>query len=94
MEEALSAVQQAHAPQGNQVSMAENVIVRSVGTTSTFLKEVQQEMKKVTWPDKAQLRQATMVILVFVGIVGLVIFAMDWVLQLVLLQLIPALFGA
>jgi preprotein translocase subunit SecE len=74
--------------------MAENVIVRSVGSTSTFLKEVQQEMKKVTWPDKAQLRQATIVILVFVGIVGLVIFAMDWVLQLVLLRLIPALFGA
>jgi preprotein translocase subunit SecE len=74
--------------------MAENVIARSVGSTSTFLKEVQQEMKKVTWPDKAQLRQATIVILVFVGIVGLVIFAMDWVLQLVLLRLIPALFGA
>ena len=74
--------------------MAENVIVRSVGTTSTFLKEVQQEMKKVTWPDKAQLRQATIVILVFVVIVGLIIFSMDWILQLVLLQLIPALFGA
>ena len=74
--------------------MAENVIVRSFGTTSTFLKEVQQEMKKVTWPDKPQLRQATMVILVFVGIVGLIIFAMDWVLQLVLLRLVPALLGA
>ena len=74
--------------------MAENVIARSVGTTSTFLKEVQQEMKKVTWPDKAQLRQATIVILVFVGIVGLIIFAMDWILQLVMLRLIPALFGA
>ena len=74
--------------------MAENVIVRSVGTTNTFLREVQQEMKKVTWPDRAQLRQATIVILVFVGIVGLVIFAMDWILQLLMLRLIPALFGA
>ena len=74
--------------------MAENAVVRTVGSTSTFIKEVRQEMNKVTWPDKAQLRQATIVILVFVGIVGLVIFAMDWVLQLLMLRLIPALFGA
>jgi preprotein translocase subunit SecE len=74
--------------------MAENALVRTVGNTGTFLREVQHEMSKVTWPDKAQLRQATTVILIFVLIMGLVIFAMDWVLQLVMLRLIPALFGA
>jgi preprotein translocase subunit SecE len=71
-----------------------NALTRTVGNTGTFLKEVQHELGKVTWPDRAQLRQATIVILVFVLIVGLVIFAMDWVLQLVVLRLIPALFGA
>lgn len=74
--------------------MAENAVVRTIGSTSTFLKEVRHELTKVTWPDRVQLRQATIVILVFVGIVGMVIFIMDSILQLVLLQLIPALFGA
>ena len=74
--------------------MAENAVVRTIGGTSTFLKEVRHELTKVTWPDRVQLRQATIVILVFVGIVGMVIFVMDWVLQLLLLQLVPALFGA
>lgn len=74
--------------------MAENAVVRTIGGTGTFLKEVRHELTKVTWPDRVQLRQATIVILVFVGIVGMVIFIMDWILQLVLLQLVPALFGA
>jgi preprotein translocase subunit SecE len=74
--------------------MAENALLRTVGNTGTFLKEVQHELGKVTWPDRAQLRQATIVVLIFVLLVGLVIFAMDWVLQLFVLRLIPALFGA
>ena len=74
--------------------MAENAVVRTIGGANIFLKEVRHELTKVTWPDKVQLRQATIVVLVFVGIVGMVIFIMDSILQLVLLQLIPALFGA
>ena len=50
----------------------------------TFLGEVRQEMRKVTWPDRTQLRQATIAIIVFV---------MDWLLQRILVQWIPSLFG-
>ena len=42
-----------------------------------FIEEVQQEMKRVTWPDREQLRNATFVILVFVIILAIIIGAMD-----------------
>ena len=60
---------------------------------ATFYHEVVTELKRVTWPDKVQVRQATVAIIIFVLFVGLVIFLMDWVLQSVLVRLIPNLFG-
>ncbi|MBA3559256.1 MAG: preprotein translocase subunit SecE [Gemmatimonadaceae bacterium] len=59
-----------------------------------FLTEVRTELGKVTWPDKAQLRQATVAIIIFVLLIGFVIFVMDWILQKILVQGIPSLFGA
>ena len=59
----------------------------------TFLAEVRQEMRKVTWPDRTQLRQATIAILVFVLIIGAVIALMDVALQAILVRGIPSLFG-
>jgi preprotein translocase subunit SecE len=58
-----------------------------------FLAEVRQEMRKVTWPDRTQLRQATIAILVFVLLIGAVIALMDLVLQAILVRGIPSLFG-
>jgi preprotein translocase SecE subunit len=46
-----------------------------------FLQEVYGEVQKITWPDKLQLRNATLVILGFVTFVALLIGAMDLVLQ-------------
>jgi preprotein translocase subunit SecE len=46
-----------------------------------FLDEVRGEVKKVTWPDRLQLKNATLVILAFVAIVALLIGALDIVLQ-------------
>ena len=68
-----------------------NQFVRDVGT---FFGQVRAEMRKVTWPDRQQLRQATIAIIVFVGVLGLLIYVMDLVLQGVLVKLIPSLFGA
>jgi preprotein translocase subunit SecE len=48
-----------------------------VTRTRDFTAEVLDELKKVTWPDAAQLRQSTLVILVFVVIVALIIWVMD-----------------
>jgi preprotein translocase subunit SecE len=58
-----------------------------------FLQQVRQEMRKITWPDRTQLRQATIAIIVFVLLIGAVIALMDLALQAILVRGIPSLFG-
>ena len=48
-----------------------------VTRTREFTLEVTDELKKVTWPDWPQLKNATLVILVFVFIVAAIIWVMD-----------------
>lgn len=48
-----------------------------VRRTQEFAEQVQVEMRRVTWPDKDQLRGATIGILIFVFIMAIVIGAMD-----------------
>jgi preprotein translocase subunit SecE len=57
--------------------MASNIVTRTAGNTRVFTGEVMEELKKVTWPDFPQLKNATLVILVFVTIVALIILLMD-----------------
>ena len=54
---------------------------------------IRAEMRKVTWPDVPQIRQATIGIIVVVLFVGAVIALMDVVLQQVLVRWIPSLFA-
>ena len=60
----------------------------------TFYHQTIAELRKVTWPDVPQVRQATIAITVFVLLLGLVIWLLDLALQGVLVRLIPSLFGA
>ncbi len=53
---------------------------------------VRGEMRKVTWPDLPQIRQATIGIIAVVLFVGAIIALMDVVLQQVLVRWIPSLF--
>ena len=64
-----------------------------VAQTVDFLQEVRNEMRKITWPDRAQLRQATIAIMVFVLVIAGFIAILDVILQGVLVRGIPALFG-
>ncbi len=48
-----------------------------IRTMQEFIEGVQLEMRKVTWPDREQLRNATAVILVFVIILAIIIGLMD-----------------
>lgn len=45
--------------------------------TRTYLDEVRDEMRKVTWPDWPQLKNSTIVILIFVLVVAGIIWLMD-----------------
>lgn len=60
---------------------------------STFYHDVVAEMKKVTWPDRAQLQSATIQIIIFVLVLGAVIGLIDVALQFLLVRLPAMLFG-
>ena len=59
-------------------------MAETIRTLRDFSADVQEEMKKVTWPDWPQLKNSTFVILVFVVVVALIIFVMDQGLSAVL----------
>jgi preprotein translocase subunit SecE len=58
----------------------------------SFYHAVVAEMKRVTWPEVADVRRATIAIIVFVLLLGLLIWVLDLVLQGLLVRLIPSLF--
>jgi preprotein translocase subunit SecE len=58
-----------------------------------FYHGVVAEMKKVTWPDRPQVQQATIAIIIFVLVLALFITVLDWFLSLVLVRGVPSLFA-
>ncbi|GDX86380.1 MAG: preprotein translocase subunit SecE [Gemmatimonadetes bacterium] len=61
--------------------------------TVAFYHDVMAEMRKVTWPDWPQVRQLSIGVVILSLFIGLVIFAMDNIFQLVLVSWLPKLFG-
>jgi preprotein translocase subunit SecE len=59
----------------------------------TFYNDVLAEMRKVAWPDRAQIRQATIGIIAIVLFVGAVIALLDLAIQQVFVRGLPALFS-
>ena len=60
-------------------------------TPLDFFREVNEQVRKVTWPDRAQLKESTGVIAVFVLTVSLIIYGMDYAVRVVL-ELVTSLF--
>jgi len=58
-----------------------------------FYHGVIAEMRKVTWPDRPQVQQATIAIIIFVLVLALFITILDWALSMVLVRGIPSLFA-
>jgi preprotein translocase subunit SecE len=74
--------------------MAAEVAPVSTGNkVVTFYNDVLTEMRKVTWPDRAQLKDMTIKIIIFVLFIGAVIGLIDLVMQAVLVRGIPSLFA-
>ena len=59
----------------------------------TFYQEVIAEMKKVTWPDKQQVRQLSIGVIVLSLFIGAVIALMDLIFQAIFVRGLPNLFG-
>jgi preprotein translocase subunit SecE len=74
--------------------MAAEVAPVSAGNKAvTFYNDVMTEMRKVTWPDRAQLKDMTIKIIVFVLFIGAVIGIIDVVMQWVFVSGLPSLFA-
>ena len=67
--------------------------VDKVKETRTFLEESWVELQKVTWPDRDQLQNATIVVVAFTVAISLVIWIMDGAVRTIL-NWIMQLFGA
>lgn len=63
-----------------------------IRTARDFVVDVRTEMQKVTWPDWPQLKNSTYVIIIFVTVVTLLIFAMDFLVNNAL-ELLRSLLG-
>ena len=66
--------------------------VGRVGRFFQFLRDVRNELRKVTWPTFDELKKATTVIIIFVTVLGIVIGLMDSFFQLVFVKLVARLF--
>ena len=67
-------------------------LVNVPGRLVTFYHDVMIELRRVTWPDRPQVQQLAIGVIVLSLTIGAVIAAMDLVLQQVLVRWIPALF--
>lgn len=67
--------------------------VDRVKSTRTFVEESWVELQKVTWPDRDQLQNATLVVIAFTVAISLVIWIMDGTVRFLLAQ-IMGIFGA
>jgi preprotein translocase subunit SecE len=68
-------------------------VIGKVDGVKNFIEESVAELRKVTWPDYPQLKNATLVVLVFVIALSVVIWLMDVVVRTVI-SAIMGMFGA
>jgi len=68
-------------------------MIRKITETKVFIEESWAELQRVTWPDYEQLKNATLVIIAFSALVGLIIWIMDKASSTVI-NLILSVFGA
>ncbi len=64
-----------------------------ITATRDFVEECWEELSKVTWPDREQLRSATLVVILFVFLISAVIWIMD-VASRTIIGFIMGIFGA
>jgi preprotein translocase SecE subunit len=73
---------------------ADAVAVSRWSAFTGFVRDSYHEIRsKTTWPDFAQVRQASIAIIVFVLVIGLLITLLDLALNAVLVRLLPSLFS-
>jgi preprotein translocase subunit SecE len=96
VEEVLPALQQAAAAQGIEVVATEALATEAprgrLAQVVGFFRDVRAELRRVTWPTFDELKKATLVIVIFVTILGIVIGLMDAMFQFVFVKAVAKLF--
>ena len=91
MEEVLSPVRVASAAQGDQVTVS-GVVARAQRSAG-YLRDVRAEIRKVTWPTWPDLRRTTVIVSIFVIVIGIIIGIMDVISSKLLIDLLGRLFS-
>jgi preprotein translocase SecE subunit len=68
-------------------------MVTQLKRTGVFVQECWTELQRVTWPDWAQLKNATLVVIIFCLIISVIIWIMDMASRF-FIDLIMRIFGA
>jgi preprotein translocase subunit SecE len=68
-------------------------IVALAQRTAGYLRDVRAEVRKVTWPSWLDLRRTTVVVVIFVIIIGIIIGLMDLVSSKLLIDVLGRLFA-
>ena len=66
---------------------------QGVSKVTGFYQDVVTEMRKVTWPDRPQLQDTTVKIIIFVLFLGAIIGIIDVAMQMILVKGIPSIFS-
>jgi preprotein translocase subunit SecE len=90
VEEVLPPLRHPEAAQGNEVAVAS--VVQVAQRTAGYLRDVRGEVRKVTWPSWDDLRRTTVVVTIFVIIIGVIIGIMDVISSRVLIDFLGRLF--
>jgi preprotein translocase subunit SecE len=69
-----------------QVEQSSNRLTGWYHRSTGFLSSVREELKKVTWPTRPELVNATRMIVILSIVLGLTIGLMDYLLQLILVD--------
>ena len=75
--------------------MATEVVTRPnvAQRVATFYQDVVAEMKKVTWPDRQQIRQLSIGVIAISLLIGAIIALLDLIFQAIFVRGLPSLVG-
>ena len=68
-------------------------VMTFAGKSVRYLNDVRAEMRKITLPSMAELRQQTVAIVIVVTIIGVIIGLMDWFFSFTLIRTLGRLIG-
>jgi preprotein translocase subunit SecE len=91
VEEVLPSLRDAQAAQGNEVTVPK--VVAFARRTAAYLRDVRAEVRKVTWPTWLDLRRTTVIVSIFVIIVGIIIGIMDVISSKLLIDVLGRMFA-